>query len=294
VNLYLKIKRCSKDVNITESQYLKHVETTEDREERQLIAKMDPMIVLQYINVSIDVIINLKFEDIENKMVETARNQEIVSARGDPASKDGDGDSDDDDKQGQAQVDKKKMAAAESDYVDDNNTQKDLEISNQLDELVVEDTPQQIRDKVQKIGGKPDQKNHKKDKVRDGTMALKKSKTQSMNAFGTRRMSASEKESMSKYSIKSIQPLDSARGAAQDEQASSYDDSPSCPRIYEEMIQQLEADIRKHIRIEHQLKLHIESVEDRVEELERDLEQLETTDKKTSGARLSPSQLRSS
>lgn len=83
-------------------------------------------------------------------------------------------------------------------------------------------------------------------------MALKKSKTQSMNAYGTRRISESEKESMSKYSIKSIQPLDSARGAAaQDEQASSYDDSPSCPRIYEEMIQQLEADIRKHIRIEH-------------------------------------------
>lgn len=100
VNLYLKIKRCSKDVNITESQYLKHVETTEDREERQLIAKMDPMIVLQYINVSIDVIINLKFEDIENKMVETARNKEIVSARGEAASKDDDGDSDDEDKLG--------------------------------------------------------------------------------------------------------------------------------------------------------------------------------------------------
>ena len=46
---------------------------------------------------------------------------------------------------------------------------------------------------------------------------------------------------------------------------------PSCPTIYEDIIQQLEADIRKHIRIEHQLKLHIESVEDRVEELERDL-----------------------
>lgn len=37
-------------------------------------------------------------------------------------------------------------------------------------------------------------------------------------------------------------------------------------------MQQLEADIRKHIRIEHQLKLHIESVEDRVEELEREQE----------------------
>ena len=46
--------------------------------------------------------------------------------------------------------------------------------------------------------------------------------------------------------------------------------APSCPRIYEEIIQGLEADIRKHIRIEHQLKLHIESVEDRIEELERE------------------------
>ena len=44
------------------------------------------------------------------------------------------------------------------------------------------------------------------------------------------------------------------------------------PKVYEEIMQQLEADIRKHIRIEHQLKLHIESVEDRIEELERDEE----------------------
>ena len=44
----------------------------------------------------------------------------------------------------------------------------------------------------------------------------------------------------------------------------------SCPKIYEEIIQKLEADIRKHIRIEHQLKLHIESTEDRIEELERE------------------------
>lgn len=45
----------------------------------------------------------------------------------------------------------------------------------------------------------------------------------------------------------------------------------TCPPVYEEIIQQLESDVRKHIRIEHQLKLHIESVEDRVEELERDV-----------------------
>ena len=35
-------------------------------------------------------------------------------------------------------------------------------------------------------------------------------------------------------------------------------------------MQKLEADVRKHIRIEHQLKLHIEQVEDRVDELERE------------------------
>jgi len=31
---------------------------------------MDPRVILQYINISIDVIINLKFEDIEHKMLE--------------------------------------------------------------------------------------------------------------------------------------------------------------------------------------------------------------------------------
>lgn len=91
----------------------------------------------------------------------------------------------------------------------------------------------------------------------------------------------SERVSLSKYSMKSIQPMQSGRAPGTDthnngdEHASSIDDQPSCPRVYEEIIQQLEADIRKHIRIEHQLKLHIESVEDRVEELERDIDKYE-------------------
>ena len=68
--LYLKIKRCSKDVSATESFYIENLETEQDREERKMIWKMDPRLVLQYINISIDVIINLKFEDIENKMIE--------------------------------------------------------------------------------------------------------------------------------------------------------------------------------------------------------------------------------
>ena len=47
----------------------------------------------------------------------------------------------------------------------------------------------------------------------------------------------------------------------------------------------MEADIRKHIRIEHQLKLHIESTEDRIEELERELE-IGSTDADKRRARL--------
>jgi hypothetical protein len=35
-----------------------------------MINRLDPLVVLQYINVSIDVIINLKFEDIETKMLD--------------------------------------------------------------------------------------------------------------------------------------------------------------------------------------------------------------------------------
>lgn len=40
------------------------------------------------------------------------------------------------------------------------------------------------------------------------------------------------------------------------------------PKVYEELIQSLEAEVRKHIRIEQQLKLHIESIEYRLDELE--------------------------
>ena len=40
-----------------------------------MITKLDPFVVLQYISSSIDVIINLKFEDIENKMMEKAKKE---------------------------------------------------------------------------------------------------------------------------------------------------------------------------------------------------------------------------
>ena len=41
------------------------------------------------------------------------------------------------------------------------------------------------------------------------------------------------------------------------------------PKVYEELIQKLEADIRMHIRIEQQMRIHIENLQNKVEELER-------------------------
>lgn len=38
---------------------------------------------------------------------------------------------------------------------------------------------------------------------------------------------------------------------------------------YEEMIQKLENDVRTHIRVEQQLKLHIESIQNKLEEMEK-------------------------
>lgn len=46
------------------------------------------------------------------------------------------------------------------------------------------------------------------------------------------------------------------------------------PKEYEEIIQALEGDIRKHIRIEQQLKLHIETVEGQLDQLELENERL--------------------
>lgn len=59
------------------------------------------------------------------------------------------------------------------------------------------------------------------------------------------------------------------------------------PMEYEEIIQKLEADIRKHIRIQNQLKLHIESLQGKIDEKEKaevskdaEIEQLTESNKK--------------
>jgi hypothetical protein len=42
------------------------------------------------------------------------------------------------------------------------------------------------------------------------------------------------------------------------------------PKEYEEAIQKLEGDVRMHIRVEQQMRLHIENLQQKIEDLERD------------------------
>jgi len=42
---------------------------------------------------------------------------------------------------------------------------------------------------------------------------------------------------------------------------------------YEQMVQKLEGDVRQHIRVEQQLKLHIESIQEKLEEEEKVIDQ---------------------
>ena len=47
------------------------------------------------------------------------------------------------------------------------------------------------------------------------------------------------------------------------------------PKEYEQQLQQYEAEVRNHIKVEQQLKLHIEVLQERIEELEKEREGFE-------------------
>lgn len=42
------------------------------------------------------------------------------------------------------------------------------------------------------------------------------------------------------------------------------------PKEYEEAIQKLEADVRMHIRVEQQMRLHIENLQQKIEDLDKE------------------------
>lgn len=51
------------------------------------------------------------------------------------------------------------------------------------------------------------------------------------------------------------------------------------PKEYEQQLQQYEAEVRNHIKVEQQLKLHIEVLNERIEEFEKEKEELYTNAK---------------
>lgn len=55
----------------------------------------------------------------------------------------------------------------------------------------------------------------------------------------------------------------------------SYPSDYEPPKEYELIIQKLESDVRNHIRVEQQLKLHIETVHNKMDEMEKKIKEVE-------------------
>ncbi|CDW80775.1 UNKNOWN [Stylonychia lemnae] len=195
-DLYLSIKQKTRDENET-------ITEQEEREERDIIMSLDPYIVIEYIKSSVDIILNLKFEEIEKRLLDKTNNQNEI------------------------------------------NNFKDNR-SSIISEQINRES-EQNRKKL--LDHHKNSKNNQKSNNHINKTELNLDSLRSDNDFNNNNNPYSQRSSMSNM------------------------EGP--PKVYEELIQNLEADIRKHIRIEQQLKLHIESVENRVEELENIQDKLE-------------------
>lgn len=68
------------------------------------------------------------------------------------------------------------------------------------------------------------------------------------------------------------QKLEDKNNLKESQSSSRFSTEP--PQDYEEVIQKLEGDIRKHIRIEQQMKLHSESLQQKIEDKEKEIDKI--------------------
>ena len=60
-----------------------------------------------------------------------------------------------------------------------------------------------------------------------------------------------------------METQESARGPKDNSNNSDFIKGP--PRKYEKMMQKLESDVRGHIRLEHEMKIHMDYLENKIE-----------------------------
>lgn len=82
---------------------------------------------------------------------------------------------------------------------------------------------------------------------------------------GNKKSKGRKKRKVSK-SVTDLVDDDAGDRADESESVVSGDEAPS---EYESMLQKYEAEVRNHIKIEQQLKLHIECVQDKLEDQEK-------------------------
>ena len=91
-------------------------------------------------------------------------------------------------------------------------------------------------------------------------------------------MSSGQETSLSKLTIESSNLIQQSMKEAilqmgTHKQSKKTSNGP--PREYERIIQKLEADIRGHIRLEHEMKIHMDYLEAKVEKFEKEQKQVE-------------------
>lgn len=75
--LYLSIKQKTRDeVSLNYDQCLQNeiVSPEEEKEEQEIIVSLDSYVVIEYIKSSVDIILNLKFEEIERRLMDKSSN----------------------------------------------------------------------------------------------------------------------------------------------------------------------------------------------------------------------------
>ena len=74
---------------------------------------------------------------------------------------------------------------------------------------------------------------------------------------------------------KEKQKFAQAENGAASEFASSFQSIDLPPKEYEQQLQQYESDVRNHIRAEQQLKLHIEVLQEKIDDFEKEKDRFE-------------------
>ena len=130
--------------------------------------------------------------------------------------------------------------------------------------LKLEDLEEQLQNKKQKKKGR-DQSGIKNE-TRGESGATRQAQT-NLNSAGLSTQAMDNRKGFDSDGEEVVRAVETPSVAGSVTETISGDEPP---KEYEKMLQKLEGDVRMHIRIEQQLKLHIDNIEFRLDEAEKE------------------------